>query len=114
MCTTISKCTEFKLPPLHGNKLLLQTKQAYQTCIHGLHTIAKKACNTLSCLFFLKKLLVNSDQKLIPTVGRNLFKRVCSTVSVNNFETIFKEILIRFESSLYKVFYYNPNFSSDK
>ena len=75
MCTTISKCTEFKLPPLYENKLLLQTKQAYQTCIHSLHTIAKNACNTLSCLFFLRMFLVNPDQKLIPTIGRNLFKR---------------------------------------
>ena len=109
MCTTISKCTEFKLPPLHGNKLLLQTKQAYQTCIHSLHTIAKKAWKSLSRLFFLKKLHTSQ-----PRSKTNPFKRVCSTVSVNNFETIFKEILIRFESSLYKVFYYNPNFSSEK
>ena len=75
MCTTISKCTEFKLPPLHGNKLLLQTKQAYQTCIHSLHTIAKNACNTLRSLFFLNKFLVNPDQKSIPKVRENLFKR---------------------------------------
>ena len=74
MCT-ISKCTELKLPPLHGNKLLLQTKQAYQTCIHSLHTIAKNACNTLRSLFFLNKFLVNPDQKSIPKVRENLFKR---------------------------------------
>ena len=88
MCT-ISKCTEFKLPPLHGNKLLLQTKQAYQTCIHSLHTIAKNTCITLSCLSFLKKFLVNQDQKSIPTIGKNLFQR-----------KLYKRVaLIRFESS---------------
>ena len=67
-----------------------------------------------ACFFLKSYIPANPDQKIIPTVGRNLFKRVCSTVSVSNFETIFKEILIRFKSSLYKFFYYNPNFSSEK